>query len=245
MLYAILKPIAVAVMRLFFRLEVVRPELVPATGPVLLVSNHVSVLDPPFVGAAAPRPLYFMAKEELFRIPLFGRLIRALHARPVRRDGSDTRALKAALALLEEGRALLVFPEGTRGEEGQPPREGKAGVGMLAVLSGAPVVPVFVSGTGAALPRGRSLPRLSRVRVTFGPPLTFKVTGKMADRMAGKAAGTRAGTVEAEQEGRGAKRAGDDGRKEAYREAAQEMMRAIGQLREQQMQSAAKSDNRF
>jgi 1-acyl-sn-glycerol-3-phosphate acyltransferase len=118
-----------------------------------------------------------------------------------------------------------VFPEGTRGEEGRPLREGKAGVGMLAVLSGAPVVPVYVSGTGAALPRGRSLPRPTRVRVTFGPPLTFKMQGK--------------------RDGRGGKRAGDDGRKEAYREAAQEMMRAIGQLREQQMQSAAKSDNRF
>jgi 1-acyl-sn-glycerol-3-phosphate acyltransferase len=221
MLYAVLKPIAVALMRLFFRLEVVSPGLVPATGPVLIVSNHVSVLDPPFVGASAPRPLFFMAKEELFRIPLFGRLIRALNARPVRRDGSDTRALKAALAQLEEGRALLVFPEGTRGEEGQPLREGKAGVGMLAVLSGAPVVPVYVSGTGAALPRGRSVPRPVRVRVTFGPPLHFK------------------------RDGRGGKRAGDDGRKEAYREAAQEMMRAIGQLRDQQVQSAAKSDNRF
>jgi 1-acyl-sn-glycerol-3-phosphate acyltransferase len=229
MLYAILKPIAVALMRLFFRLEIVSPGLVPATGPVLIVSNHVSVLDPPIVGGAAPRPLYFMAKEELFRIPLLGRLIRALNARPVRRDGSDTRALKAALAQLEEGHALLVFPEGTRGEEGQPLREGKAGVGMLAVLSGAPVVPVYVSGTGAALPRGRSLPRPTRVRVTFGSPLTFKVEGK----------------VEGKRDGRGGKRAGDDGRKEAYREAAQEMMRAIGQLREQQMQSAAKSDNRF
>jgi 1-acyl-sn-glycerol-3-phosphate acyltransferase len=238
MLYAILKPIAVALMRLFFRLEVVGPGLVPATGPVLLVSNHVSVLDPPFVGGAAPRPLYFMAKEELFRIPLFGRLIRALNARPVRRDGSDTRALKAALAQLEEGHALLVFPEGTRGEEGQPLREGKAGVGMLAVLSGAPVVPVYVSGTGAALPRGRSLPRPSRVRVTFGPPLTFKMSGKMSGKTSGKTEGKR--------DGRGGKRAGDDGRKEAYREAAQEMMRAIGQLREQQqVQSAAQSDNRF
>ena len=233
MLYAILKPIAVALMRLYFRLEIVSPGLVPATGPVLLVSNHVSVLDPPFVGGAAPRPLYFMAKEELFRIPLFGRLIRALNARPVRRDGSDTRALKAALAQLEEGHALLVFPEGTRGEEGRPLREGKAGVGMLAVLSGAPVVPVYVSGTGAALPRGRSLPRPTRVRVTFGPPLTFKGVGNGADK----------------REGRGGKRAGDDGRKEAYREAAQEMMRAIGQLRDQQVkvqsQSAAQSDNRF
>ena len=217
MLYAILKPIAVVLMRLLFRLEVVSPGLVPATGPVLIVSNHVSLLDPPLVGGAAPRPLFFMAKEELFRIPLFGRLIRGLNARPVRRDGSDTRALKAALAQLQEGHALLVFPEGTRGEEGQPLREGKPGVGMLAVLSGAPVVPVYVSGSGAALPRGRTLPRPARVRVTFGPPLTFK----------------RARTSAGAREG---KRAGDDGRKEAYREAAQEMMRAIGQLRDQQVQ---------
>jgi 1-acyl-sn-glycerol-3-phosphate acyltransferase len=214
MLYAILKPIAVALMRLLFRLEMVNPGLVPATGPVLIVSNHVSVLDPPLVGGSAPRPLFFMAKEELFRIPLLGRLIRALNARPVRRDGSDMRALKAALALLQEGRAILVFPEGTRGEEGQPLREGKPGVGMLAVLSGAPVVPVYVSGSGYALPRGRALIRPAKVRVTFGPPLTFKAEGKA--------------------EG---KRAGDEGRKEAYREAAQEMMRAIAQLREQQKSS--------
>jgi 1-acyl-sn-glycerol-3-phosphate acyltransferase len=115
MLYAILKPIAVALMRLLFGLEATGRELVPATGPVLIVSNHVSVLDPPLVGGSVPRPVFFLAKEELFRIPLFGRLIRALNARPVRRDGSDMRALKAALGLLREGRALLVFPEGTRG----------------------------------------------------------------------------------------------------------------------------------
>jgi len=209
MLYAILKPIAMALMRLLFRLEVVSPGMVPATGPVLLVSNHVSVLDPPLVGASAPRPLHFMAKEELFRIPLLGSLIRALNARPVRRDGSDMRALKAALALLQEGRALLVFPEGTRGVEGQPLREGKAGVGMLAVLSGAPVVPVYVSGSGAALPRGASLPRPRKVRVTFGPALTFKKDSKTT---------------------------GDEGRKEAYRGAAQEMMRAIADLRDRQVQ---------
>jgi 1-acyl-sn-glycerol-3-phosphate acyltransferase len=233
MLYAILKPIAVALMRLLFRLEIVSPGLVPATGPVLIVSNHVSLLDPPLVGGAAPRPLFFMAKEELFRIPLFGRLIRSLNARPVRRDGSDMRALKAALAQLEEGHALLVFPEGTRGEEGQPLREGKAGVGMLAVLSGAPVVPVYVSGSGAALPRGRTLPRRTRVRVTFGAPLTFKRERRAMGKSVGQSVGKPAGTPEGPREG---KRAGDDGRKEAYREAAQEMMRAIGQLRDQQVQ---------
>lgn len=173
MLYGALKPPAVALMRLLFRLEVRGREHVPAAGPVLLVSNHVSVLDPPIVGGAAPRELYFLAKEELFRVPLLGSLIHALNARPVKRDGADGRALKTTLRLLREGGAVLVFPEGTRGVEGRL-AEGKPGVGMLAVMSGAPVVPVYVSGTGRALPPGRALPRPARVRVTFGPPLSFK-----------------------------------------------------------------------
>jgi 1-acyl-sn-glycerol-3-phosphate acyltransferase len=197
-LYRILKPPAVALMRLVFRLEVHGREHVPESGPVVLVCNHVSVLDPPLVGGASPRELHFMAKEELFRIPLFGRLISALNARPVRRDGSDGRALKTALRLLGEGRALLLFPEGTRGVEGRL-GEGKPGAGMLAVMSGAAVVPVHISGSGRALPPGRAVPRPAKVRVRFGPPLHFK-------------------------RGRG------EERKEGYREAAREIMRAIAQL---------------
>ncbi len=200
-LYGALKSFAVALMRLAFRLEISGREHVPAAGPLLLVSNHVSLLDPPLVGGAAPRELYFLAKEELFGIPLFGRLIRALNARPVKRDGSDSRALKAALRLLAEGRALLIFPEGTRGVEGRL-GEGKPGAGMLAVMSGAPVVPVYVSGSGRALPAGRSVPRPAKVRVRFGPALHFKA-------------------------------ADDEARKERYREASREMMRAIAQLGDQ------------
>src|SRR5258705_13350296 len=110
-----------------------------------------------------------MAKEELFRSPLFGGLIRSLSAGPVRRDGSDMRALKGSLALLQGGRAILVFPEGTRGVEGEAPRAGRPGVGMLAVLSGAPAVPDLVRGSGAALPRGRGFPRPGNGPVTVGP----------------------------------------------------------------------------
>jgi len=197
-LYRFLKPLAVALMRLGFRLEVHGRAHVPATGPVLFASNHVSVLDPPFIGGASPRELFFLAKEELFDVPLFGRFIHALNARPVKRDGSDSRALKATLRLLGENRAILLFPEGTRGVEGRL-GEGKPGAGMLAVMSGAPVVPVYVSGTGRALPPGRALPRPTRVSVRFGPPLIFKTVG-------------------------------DDRRKERYREATEEMMRAIAQL---------------
>lgn len=173
MLYAILKPLAYWVMRVLFRLEGRGQEHVPLHGAALIVANHSSLLDPPIVGAVAPRPLSYMAKAELFRIPLFGRLIWALNARPVRREGADAAALRTALRLLREDRALLVFPEGTRGEEGRL-RTPKPGAGMLAVASGAAVVPAFVQGSARAWPKGRMLPRPGKVVVTFGPPLRFE-----------------------------------------------------------------------
>jgi 1-acyl-sn-glycerol-3-phosphate acyltransferase len=172
-LYAFLKPIAVFLMRAWFGLRVRGAEHVPASGPALIVSNHQSILDPPIIGGAARRQIYFLAKAELFRIPMFGSLIRALHARPVRREGSDPGALRTAAQLLGEGKALLVFPEGTRSLNGRL-GEGKPGVGMLAVTSGAPVVPVYVSGTLEALPKGSAWPRRSQVSVSFGPALHFK-----------------------------------------------------------------------
>jgi 1-acyl-sn-glycerol-3-phosphate acyltransferase len=201
-LYGILKPLAVFLMRRWFGLRVRGAEHIPSSGPALIVSNHQSILDPPLIGGATRRQIYFLAKAELFRIPVFGPLIRALHARPVRREGSDPRALRTAALLLKEGKALLVFPEGTRSLDGRL-GEGKPGVGMLAVTSGAPVVPAYVSGTLEALPKGATWPRRSQVSVSFGPALHFKAPI-------------------------------GSGRKERYREAAEEMMRGIAQLKEQQ-----------
>jgi 1-acyl-sn-glycerol-3-phosphate acyltransferase len=190
MLYAFLKPIVVALMRLLFRLDARGTEHIPRSGALVLVANHSSVLDPPLVGSSAPRPLTFLAKAELFDIPLFGALIRGVNARPLRREGADAGALRTALRVLEGGGALLVFPEGTRGPEGVL-REPKGGAAMLALLSGAPVVPVYIKGSGAAWPRGRRLPRPAKVVVTFGPPLTFqRATG--ADRKAQYEATSRA-----------------------------------------------------
>jgi 1-acyl-sn-glycerol-3-phosphate acyltransferase len=171
-LYAILKPLAVIVMRLLFRLEASGGHHVPRQGPVLLVANHSSFLDPPLVGGMAPRPVSFMAKAELFRVPLLGPLISRLNARPVRREGADAGALRTALRILQDDGALLMFPEGTRGPEGML-REPKPGAAMLAVLSGATVVPVFIRGSGRAWPRGQRLPRPAKVTVTFGEPMTF------------------------------------------------------------------------
>jgi len=172
-LYAVCKVVAVALMRLLFRVEAQGTEHIPAEGAVLIVANHSSVLDPPIVGGMCPRQLTFLAKAELFRVPGFGWLIRRLGAQPLRREGADPSALRMAQRVLAEGKALLVFPEGTRGEEGFL-REAKAGAALLAVQSGAAVVPAYVHGTGRAWPRGRRLPRPVKVRVTFGAPLRFQ-----------------------------------------------------------------------
>ncbi len=131
-----------------------------------MASNHLSLADPPIIGAASPRVLHYMAKRELFDIPLLRRLIVALNAFPVRR-GYGREALKRALEMLRSGEAVLLFPEGTRSKDGRlgPP---KPGVGMLAVKSRVPVVPVALSGTKHI---GRCLIRRDRIRVTFAEPL--------------------------------------------------------------------------
>lgn len=172
MLYDIVKVALAFVLRLLFGVQAHGTEHIPRRGPALLVANHSSVLDPPLVGVVAPRRLHYLAKAELFRIPLLGRFIRALNARPVDRDGVDPGALRLALRVLREGGVLLIFPEGTRGEEGVL-RRAKGGAGMLALLSQAPVVPAYIEGSGRVLPRGRVIPRPGRVRVRFGAPLRF------------------------------------------------------------------------
>lgn len=181
MLYAFLRLLIVLLAKVLFRIRVAGWEHVPRSGPVILASNHLSFLDPPLIGGACPRSLYFMAKAELFTVPGFSWLIRSLHAFPLRREGADPVALRQALELLRRGMALLLFPEGTRGREGalQP---GKPGAGMLAVSSEAPVVPVYIQGSGRAWPRGQRFPRPAPVTVTFGPPLRF-------DRASGKGKG--------------------------------------------------------
>jgi 1-acyl-sn-glycerol-3-phosphate acyltransferase len=203
-LYTVLKPLTRALFRLWFRVTAQGLENVPREGPVLLASNHLSVLDPPLVGSIVPRTVDFMAKAELFRIPGFGALIRRLYAHPVERSGSDAAALRLALRLLEEGRVLLVFPEGTRGVEGRL-GGARAGAGMLAAMSGAPVVPVYVQGTGRALPRGARFPRRVPISVRFGAPLQFsRGSGKGRYQEVSEAIMAAIGRLKAEVEERSA-----------------------------------------
>jgi 1-acyl-sn-glycerol-3-phosphate acyltransferase len=148
-------------------------ENVPRDGPLIVAPNHVSTLDPPVIACSINRRISFMAKEELFRSRLFGGLIRSLGSFPVRRGEADTEAIKLAIRLLGEGHAVLIFPEGTRGD-GSTMLPVNRGVAMLAKRSGAPVLPVGIAGTHRKMPKGRGFPRFVGVRVRFGEPFRYE-----------------------------------------------------------------------
>jgi 1-acyl-sn-glycerol-3-phosphate acyltransferase len=149
-------------LRAAFRYRVVGAEKVPRDGGVIVAANHISNLDPPILGVALPRPVSYMAKKELFAIPVLKTVITHLNAFPVDREAGGTAALRASLRMLKEGRAVGVFPEGGRNVSGT--NEEKAGAAFLAAASGAPVVPAAIVGT-------RRLRLFGRVTVVFGDPM--------------------------------------------------------------------------
>lgn len=157
---------------------------VPATGPVLLASNHASFLDPPLVGAALERPIHFMARDTLFRNPVLNRVFRSWNAVPVDRDGGGAGGLRIIHDLLARGQGVLLFPEGTRTRDGklQPAR---SGIGLLALRTDVPVIPVRVFGTYEAFGRRHRLPRPHPVRVHFGEAIPLdapRLEAKRCDR---------------------------------------------------------------
>jgi 1-acyl-sn-glycerol-3-phosphate acyltransferase len=153
---------------LWFDLKVFGWRNVPQRGGVLIVVNHQSYLDPVLVAVRLQRPTSFFAKSQLFKSQFFSWLIRKLYAFPVRQGDGDVGALREAIHRLQEGRALVVFPEGSRTEDGELlPIE--KGVGLIVKKAGVPVVPCIIEGSYEAWPRTRKMFRPGKIYAQFGP----------------------------------------------------------------------------
>ncbi len=174
---AILQPF----FHLYFRLSRIGRENIPATGPVIFASNHRSFLDPFIIGVLNRRPVYYVAKSEIFKNPFVAWFVSSLGAFPVRRGAGDPDMLETARAILERGDCVLIFPEGTRTRPGSLGRP-KRGVGRLALETGAPVVPVALIGTEAVRRGWRIRPK--KIRARIGRPLTFPKVDPISPQLA-------------------------------------------------------------
>jgi len=176
-LYRLIRPIFWITFRVLFALlGGIRYEgrtNVPKQGGVLIAPNHISDADPPAVGVALPRPCYFMAKEELFRIPILGLIMRVMHGFPIKRYSADRAALRYTEELLKQGEAVVIFPEGKLSQNGQL-QPLLPGVLLVAQRAGVPIIPTIIEGTDSLLPYGKLIPGHAhrRIIVRFGRPVT-------------------------------------------------------------------------
>lgn len=162
-LYGFARALAKPIYRLMFRIRVEGTEHVPAEGGVILCGNHFNGHDPVVAGIVAPRRVSFMAKEEIFKVPVIGTIARGMGAFPVKRGSADRGSLKRALDLLEGGGCFGIFPEGTRSRTGEL-QKAEPGTAYIALKSGVPVIPFGITSTYKLF---------SPLLVRFGPPVNL------------------------------------------------------------------------
>lgn len=168
------------ILRLLVRFRYEGREHEPRRGPFIVAGNHASFLDPPMVAAGLRHQSAHMAKADLFEVPILGAWLRSVGSFPVRRGTPDRRAIRHSLGVLEQGGVLLIFPEGTRSQDGRL-LDPEPGAAMIALRSGAPVMPAAVINSHRVMRKGRALPNpFGRVIVRYGPPLAVpKVEGRL------------------------------------------------------------------
>ena len=163
-MYQFAKNLVWTTLKPIYRFDIKGLEHFPETGGILVCSNHIDALDPPVVGITAPRPVHFMAKEELFNMPILKPLLPKLNAFPVKRGLSDREALRRALALLKNGDVMGLFPEGTRSKDGKLGK-GFSGAGFFALKGDADVVPCAIIGPYKPF---------KRLKVVYGKPIIMQ-----------------------------------------------------------------------
>ncbi|WP_296899761.1 lysophospholipid acyltransferase family protein [uncultured Megamonas sp.] len=166
MLYGLLRILFTFIYSIIFPTTVKGKENVPKEGAVILAANHLSNWDPPLVGTFIPRHLAYMAKEELFKVPILKNILKAVHTFPVKRGASDRAAIKTALQMLKAKECICMFPEGTRSKDGKL-HKGAPGVALIAAKSKATVVPVAIQGTFKLKP-------FRRITLIYGKPMVFE-----------------------------------------------------------------------
>ena len=144
----------------------------PRQGGVILAANHQSFLDPPAVGLGLSRQVYFVARSSLFRGPLLKWWFRAQHAVPIERGTSDLAAIRLVVDILRQGNGLVLFPEGTRTQDGEM-NPFRAGAGILAADLDLPVVPIRIDGLWELKKAGKRMARPGSVTITIGPPIRY------------------------------------------------------------------------
>ena len=167
--YSLSKTIA----KTFFNYRVIGAENMIEEGPCIIAANHCSNLDPPLVGVACSRAIHYLGKKSLLGWPVLGQIFPQLNVIPVDQKNADRSALMGAIRVVKNGGAVLIFPEGTRSCDGEI-KSAQPGIGMIVAKTGAPVVPVRVTGSFEAFPRGTSWPRLAPVHVSVGRALYFE-----------------------------------------------------------------------
>ncbi len=177
-LYRLARDILCIFCKLLFRFEIYGAEHLPDTGSCVIASNHCSHLDPPLVGCVGKvkkRAVRFMARDTLY-VSLLGTLLRNVHTIPLSRDKGDISALRTAIKAIKGGDLVSLFPEGTRSPDGTI-QEAKGGVAFLLSKSGVPLLPIYIDGSHAALPKGSILIRPRKIRIYVGeliPPSELK-----------------------------------------------------------------------
>jgi 1-acyl-sn-glycerol-3-phosphate acyltransferase len=179
--YGVARAVVVGVCRLLWRPRVVHGERLPLAGAYVLAPSHRSILDTPFVACLTRRRIRYMGKAELWEHGWSARLFSALGAFPVERGVPDRTALRQALAALEGGEPLVVFPEGTR-RRGPAIENLHDGVAYVAAKVGVPIVPVAIGGSEEILAKGRRIPQLGRVVIVVGEPIDVDPPGSRSFR---------------------------------------------------------------